>query len=443
MSFLSRVQLRSGRYSLLGFACLAMLLAAGTVSRAQSIELPTPRAATNAALHYQRAVLYLGMVDPEQRALLEQPIWQTINPKSTDEDLAKLSELLIASRQAIRSALVGAEQLEADFGLDMRQYVLSSQLPHAEGMKQIGRLVALQGLQQQSAGEWKLAAETYLAGLRMGRQMTHQTTLAEAMAGVEILENMYFAISQWAVRCPDTALVDDVSHILDAMANDMVNPARTMGFEAGISKARLAAMESAYPDGPWAEMILEALGAEVPAAGSEELRQAAIAAAVKRGVPESTFATVDAFKSYMDNLRTTYAELARESAICLTLDPPHSIKCGAEVYAKYADKLPETERLSALNPARVASLFALHQAELDMLRQVLAASALKTDDGFPASADAIQARLGNKPLTSPFDGSEYEYEQLEDGRGMSLKIGKATVGGIELPEFKFRYVEAK
>lgn len=431
------------------FRAFVMLVAAFCIfvsnqpreAAAESLEFPAPRESTNAAIHYQRACLFLNSVDYEQRELLRKPIWQVVTSESTDEDLANVDRVLVPSRHAIRSALVGADQTEADFGLDVRQYMVASYLPHSELMKELGRLVALHGMQQQSTGDWKNAAQTYAAGLRMGRHMTHQTTLSEALAGVEILETIYFSLGQWAVRCPDRQLVDDVSTMVNAMAGDMVNPARTMRFEASISKMRLDALEAAFPDGPWAEMVLEGLGADMPNADRQSMREAAIKAAGEIGAPADVFDSKQTFTTYMNKLRGSYADLARESAVCLTLRPPHSIREGQQVYAKYETKLPATERRSALNPAQAAAFFAVHQAELDMLRLVLAISAERTDEGYPASLDAVRNRLGDDHLTSPFDGSEYLYKQLEDGNGFALKVAEAKVGDIDLPSMTFKYAQ--
>lgn len=408
---------------------------------AEALEFPAPRESTNAAIHYQRACLFISAVSYDERELLRTPIWKIVTPESTDADLAEVDRLLVASRHAIRSALVGADQTEADFGLDVRQYMVASYLPHSELMKEIGRLVALHGMQQQSAGNWKNAAQTYAAGLRMGRHLTHQTTLSEALAGVEILETIYFSLGQWAVRCPDQQLVDDVSTMVNAMSGDMVNPARTMRFEASISRMRLDALEQAFPDGPWAEMVLEGLGAELSNGDRQSMREEAIKAAGEIGVPAEAFDSRQTFTTYMNKLRGSYDDLARESAVCLTLRPPHSIREGQQVYAKYEDKLPATERRSALNPAQAAAFFAVHQAELDMLRLVAAISAEQTEAGYPASLDAVRDRLGDDHLRSPFDGSEYEYEQLEDGAGFKLGVAAAKVGDIDLPAMTFKYVQ--
>ena len=69
----------------------------------QPLDMPMPRTATNAAIHYQRAILFLSAVDQEYRETLLKPIWEIVTPTATEADLAKVDELLIVSRHAIRS----------------------------------------------------------------------------------------------------------------------------------------------------------------------------------------------------------------------------------------------------------------------------------------------------------------------------------------------------
>ena len=419
-----------------------LLLFGSTHSLAQSetLDMPLPRTASNAAIHYQRAMLFLSAVDPSTREPLLKPIWEIITPDSGKEDLEKVDQLLIDSRHAIRSAMVGSNQSRADFGLDIRQYMIASYLPHTHPMTDLGRLVVLHGMQRQSADNWQSAAEIYLAALRMGRHLTHQTTLAEALAGVEILETGYYALGHWATRCPDASLVREASNIVNGMARDMVNPARTLRSEASISKMRLDAIQNAFPDGAWAEMVLESLGADFPSEDPAGMRRAAIEVATKIGVPREAFNDKQTFGSYMKKLRSIYVELSKESANCLLLPSPESIREGKKVFAKYESRLLPTERASSLNPGRTAAYFAVHQAELDIIRLVLAIASSKSASGFPSDVTVVEDHFGGALPRSPFDGSAYVYKSLENGKGFSIKVAKATVEGIELPEIEFHYL---
>ena len=209
---------------LAGIAALTALLGFANSGRAQSLDMPMPPSSTNGAIHYQRAMLYLSGVDPVKRELLLKPIWEVLSAETSEGDLAAADQLLIESRFAVRSALTGARQPSADFGLDIREYLVAGYLPHVDLMTHLGKLVALDGMQRQSADDWAGAVKNYLAVLRMGRHMASQATLSEALAGVELLETGYYSLANWATRCPDAALVNEAFHIVNGMAVDMVNP---------------------------------------------------------------------------------------------------------------------------------------------------------------------------------------------------------------------------
>jgi len=424
---------------------MLFLLFSGQVQLAagEGLQQPMPRAATNGAIHYQRAILFLYAVDPDKRAALLKPIWEIVTPDSDGTAIAKVDELLVESRHAIRSALVGAYQAEANFGLDIRQYMVAALLPHVRPMVDLAKLTTLHGMERESKGKWQEAADIYLATLRMGRHMTHQTTLAEAMAGVEILETGYYALGHWAPHCPDKELVAEAFDLLAAMSGDMVDPARTLQSEADIFKMRLEAMQDAFPEGPWAEMILESLGVDFPSTGPEGMRKAAIAAATARGVPKMAFEKKESFHRYMTELRSTFVEMAKESANCMCHPAPESIRQGARVFTKYQPALLKAGDTHARNPAEIAALFAVHEAELTLTRVILAISAAQTEDGFPAELQDVADRFGGHLPRSPYDGTAFVYELLDEGKGFSLQVPEAKVGDIVLPGIKFKHLTSK
>ncbi len=409
----------------------------------EKLHRPMPRTATNGAIHYQRAILFLYAVDPAKRSLLQKPIWEIVTPDSTEDDVAKVDRLLIESRHAIRSALVGANQVEADFGLDIRQYMVTSLLPHTRPMVDLAKLLVLHGMERESKGKWKEAADIYLATLRMGRHMTHQTTLAEALAGVEILETGYYALGHWAPHCPDASLVGEAFDLLAAMSGNMVDPARTLQSEASIFQLRLDAMQGAFPEGPWAEMIIESLGEEFPSAGPEGMRKAAIEAATTRGVPKEAFEDKESFNRYMTELSSVFVQMAKESALCMCHRAPDSIRQGERVFTKYQPKLLKAGDTNTQNPAETAALFAVHEAELSLTRLILAISAARTAEGFPAKLEDVAERFGGQLPRSPYDETALDYELLEGGEGFSLQIQQANVGDVALPEIKFKHLPGK
>lgn len=424
-------------------AVLGLLLGlVGTqpVAAQEEFSQPVPQTSPNGAIHYQRAILFLTAVDPQKRTVLEKPIWEIVTPETNDAEIDKLNQLLIESRHAIRSALVGSNQAFADFGLDIQQYMVTALLPHGQSMVDLAKLTCLVGMHRESEGQWKEAAELYFSTIRMGRHMTHQSTLAEAFAGVEILETAYFSLGQWASRCPDQKLVQDALKLLTTYAYDMVQPARTLQSEANILKLRMEALREAYPDGPWAEIVLETLGADFPVADPEGLKQAAKAAALKSGVSPAAFASKEAFLEKLGAIGSVSLDMLNETSLCLTRPVPEAIRGGEAVASKYHAKLLETPNSRTWEPARIASLFAVHEAELTVLRASMAIAAAKTGDGYPAGLEAAAESLGADLPNSPYDGSPLRYESLENGKGFSVAIPAATVGSVELPEIKFRHV---
>ena len=429
--------------SLLSLLMLLLVVAGTSGSQSaiarERLDSPLPRTALNGAIHYQRAILFLSAVDPAKRAVLQKPIWEIVTPEISPAELAKLDELLIESRHAIRSAIVGSNQSVADFGLDIRQYMVSALIPHNQSMVDMGKLVTLHGMQREYEGRWKEAAEIYFSTIRMGRHMTHQTTLAEAFAGVEILETAYFALGYWAANCPDAELVEEAFDMMAALSHDLVHPAKTLQSEANIIKLRMQTLKEAYPEGPWAEIVLEALEADIPSAGPEALRKAAITAAVGKGVPQAAFNSKESFVSYMDERSSIYLDLANETAMCMTRAPAEAILCGEVVSKKYAGKLINTQNTSIWKPAKIASLFAVHEAELAIMKTCMAVSA-KSSGRFPAKLDEVADLFGGHLPASPYDGSPLQYEALEDGKGFSITVAAAEVGNVELPEIKFKHL---
>lgn len=409
----------------------------------ENLTHPLPPTATNGAIHYHKAILFLYAVDPVKRAALQRPIWELVTPESSDDDIRKMDMLLVESRHAIRAALVGAHQTEADFGLDIRQYMVAALLPHTLPMVDLAKLVTLHGIEQESRGNWKEAAEIYLSTIRMGRHMAQQTTLPEAIAGVEILETGYYALGHWAPHCPDKSLVEEAFELVAAMSGTMVDPARTLQAEASIFQMRLEAMQDAFPTGPWAEMILESLGGDFPSVGPEEMRKLAVEAATSRGVPAEAFQDEESFSAYMKELQSLFVQMANESAQCMCYRSPETIRESERVFVKYQAKLSKAGDVPTRNPAEVAALFTVHEAELAITRLVLAISVARTAQGFPAKVEEVAERFGGELPTSPYDDTAFVYELLEGGKGFSIQVNKTQVGSVELPEIKFIHLPRK
>lgn len=166
-----------------------MLLCAGLSeisikeARAQKIRQPLPNGSSNAALHYQRAILFLAGVDSESKSLLEKPLWEIVTPQMTEQQQGVISQLLFKGRHALRAAMIGTQQNSANFGADPQAYGAAILLPHVEPMQHLAKLVAIYGMHQQGNAKWADAAETFLSVIRMGHHLTDQQTLGESTKG--------------------------------------------------------------------------------------------------------------------------------------------------------------------------------------------------------------------------------------------------------------------
>lgn len=416
---------------------LSLLIGSSALAEDVLLQLPSP--SSNAALHYQRAILFLAEVDPKQRELLEKSIWEIVNSQTTPEQIDEINALLFASRHAVRSAMVGASQAEADFGTNLRGYVASERLPHVGPMASLAKLLTLHGLQKQAEGDSHRAAEIYLLVVRMGCHMQQQLTLAETLEGEEILETGYHALCNWAVRCSDPDLISSVRAALISLSTEHDSAARALGFEASVLKLALDDLELAYPEGNWAEIILTAVDVVPTANSPEAMREAAKAAVIKRGVPESVFVSEEAFSEHIEKLRAAYSDYYRASLDCFSLPPEAAIRAGQAVFDKFSPRLKALGDPDILNPGQIAAYCAVRQAEQQGADLVLLISAHRENDLFPADLARITEDFGGKLPESPFGSGEVVYTPTGDRKGFELHYPGSEIAGIKLPEVAFKF----
>jgi hypothetical protein len=397
---------------------------------------PFPAPSSNAALHYNSAMLSLSMMDPAGREVLAKPVWEEVRSLSQQELQAKLSDLIHDGRHAINTALFGSRQNQADFGIDYSLQGLGA-MPHINPMLQLGRLMTLAGLHAQSNGQWKDAAKRFFGGLRMGRHMVQQPTLIESLTGVEILENNYYALANWAARCPDRKLVQYAFLHFEIMVPDMVNPAQSLAHEASIIDERCERLKAAFPDGSWAEMLLESLGEFVAAQDEQELEKKAIELCVKRGIPAAAFNEKATFDSHVDRVKALWVQCMDETSSTMMLPPVARVARCNQIFEAYRDKLKRLGDEGFPNPSEIGNFFAIHEAEMTMLRVALAVAAERTDAGFPASLENVAQRFGGKLPRSPYDGSALVYQTINNGKDFSLGIAEAKAGEVTLPKIDF------
>lgn len=427
------------RFVTAGPLLVVALFASATLAQEVFTE-PFPAASSNAALHYNSAMLSLSMMDPAGRELLAKPIWQEVRSLSKEELQSKLSNLVHDGRHAINTALFGSRQNDADFGIDYSTHGLGT-MPHIHPMLHLGRLMTLAGLHAQSYEEWMEAGKRFFSGVRIGRHMARQPALIEALTGVEILENNYYALANWAARCPDDKLVEYAFLHFEVLVPDMVNPAHSLAHEASIIDERCERLKAAFPDGPWAEMMLESLGEFVEAQDEGELEEKAIESLVKRGIPKAAFSDKATFDSHVDRVKALWVQCMDETSASMILPPVARAARCSQIFESYRDKLKRLGDEGFPNPSEIGNFFAIHQAEMTMLRVALAVAAERTERGFPASLDDVAMRFGGKVPRSPYDGSALVYQTTNNGNDFALRVKELKAGELTLPKIDFSTVQ--
>ena len=412
---------------------------------AQAVELPQriPATSSNAALHYHRAILLMADVDLEKRMLLRQPIWELVHSEMTAEEVARLDDLLIESRHAVRAAIAGAAQPHADFGVDFKNYSAATRLPHVGLMQKLARVVALHGLQKQAEGDWRQAALVYLDVMHMGMHMSEQLTLAEAIEAVRILETGYFVLGMWAAECPDAELVASTLSALNVVVPEHLSPTTALGYESSLLLNGLAAIGEDYPDGAWAEAVLDILDVTPEAWDPESMRAAAKAAAIERGVPESVFASDAAFMEHLGQLRDLNQDYYEAMVQTVSLPTEEALEAGKRVFDEFSPKLKRLGDEGPYSPTSIVAYYATHEAEHHLLQIVLGLCAEKEGGLFPADLSAVTARFGGMLPASPYDGKPAAYQPTADRTGFSIAYPAFSAGGVDLPEVKFAFGTAE
>lgn len=379
----------------------------------------------------------MSALDDADRNLLDQNVWEVIpGGDPAPELVGRIKRLLYRTRHAADAAGKGSRLESCDFGIDFRDGGSATLLPHVEPMVRLGRMLTLRGAYAQSQGNWEEAAVIYFDGLRLGRHLTHQPTLLEAMAGMQILENNYYALADWAAACPNRDSAGRAFALFEVMAGDLVRPARTLTCETTILAMDFDYLGKIYPDGDWGTAILMSLEAEV-GEDEEQNRELAIKACVDAGVPSVVFENVGAFQKYLSGLKEIELRYAESAALCMAMPAEARIKNSQRVYERYRKAVGVIGEAGLLNAAEIGALFAGHEASITVLRVALAVAGSRGEGGFPEQLDAVAGAFGGAVPTSPYDGSDLQYERLDDGKAFRLVLNEARVAGIVLPAVDF------
>ncbi len=417
--------------------CLLLTSLPAVVARGQILRAPFPEPSTNAALHYNRAILLLTMVPVEDRVPLEKPIWEAFGDASREEIDKTVAKLVYDTRHVLHAALRGARQQQCEFGIDYADFGHGNVLPHTQPMLQIGRLVTLAAIHAQIHEQWEKAAVLMFQSLRMGRHMTSQPTLVESLVGLEMLENNYYALAFWGSKCPDVRLVKQAFLRLEVGSRLMAEPVVALANEASIIQRQIEQLKAAYPEGAWGEMLCEALGENAAADNLNEQRDKAKQVCIQRGVPAKVFTDKAAFDAMADKIAQTQMSYLTAGAACMHLPPKSRAMRAKVIMESFQDKFKELGDQQMLDLQKIGSFFAAHQAEQTMARVALAVAASRTEQGFPASLESIAAEFSGEMPTSPYDGAPLQYTVLNGGKDFSVAIPAASADGIEFPRVEF------
>ena len=378
--------------------CVLLVSLTAVAAHGQILRAPFPEPSTNAALHYNRAMLLLSMVPIENRAVLQKPIWEAFGDASREDIDKTVSKLAYDMRHVLHAALRGAEQQYCEFGIDYADFGHGNVLPHTQPMLQIGRLVTLAGIHAQIRGDWEEAAVLMFQSLRMGRHMTSQPTLLESLVGLEMLENNYYALAFWGAKCPDVRLVKQAFLRLEVGSRSMAEPIVALANEASIIQRQIEQVKAAYPDGPWGEMLCESLGEYAPGDSRTEQQDKAKQVCVSRGVPADVFSNKAAFDAMADKIAKLQVTYLTAGAACMDLPPKLRVVRAKAIMEAFKERFKEVGDQQMLDLQQVSSFFAAHHAEQTMARVALAVAANRTEKGFPTSLESIASEFsGNVP----------------------------------------------
>ncbi len=428
-----------GRAVLLLLAILSTHLVCESAS-AQILSIPYPEPSTNAALHYNNAMLSLTAIPLETREVLSKPIWESFGDSTKEEIASQVAEVVYEGRHALRAAIEGSRLQWCEFGIDYAGHGNGGVMPHAPLMLQLGRLVTLAGIHAQINGEQEEAAVLFFESMHMGHHLASQPTLIEALMGIEILENAYFSLAFWGARCDRPELVNDAFIRLELSSGHQVFAARTLAYEASIIHRQVDRLLDAYPDGPWAEMLLESMGQYAVGDTEEEMEAKALVEAGKRGIPLEVFKTKEAFRAYAEKFRSVHTSYFRYAATSMGLPCMAKAAKAQQIFDAYKPRFETLGDREFLDVREIANYFSAHEAELCMARVALAIAAERKEQAFPASLDAVKSRFAGTVPVSPYDGSQLEYAVLNNGEDFMVAVPEAKFGEIVMPRVEFSSV---
>ncbi len=395
-------------------------------------------AANNGAAYYNRAMIQLSALPVEIRKQLAEPIFVTY-ANSTREELDKaVSHVAFAGRHVIASALQGTQQSECDFGISYSNQGQNATVPHAALMLHLSRLMTIAGIDAQIDGKNEESADLFFACLEMGRHLTQQSTLVEAHVGMEIVENACFSIAFWSIRSNDPAMVaNHVPRFKKFVAKSQLAMQDTLQHEREHFGQQLDRVVAAYPDGNWAELILDAWGELTYGTSQLELESKLFAAAEKRGIPATTFRDQSSFNQKANELRQLQTDYLDACAECVTMKDPDRADQAGKVYAEFQPRFQAIGDANFLDIRHLVGHYAAYQAELIMTEVTMAIASRHADGKYPDALNDVATVFNGTLPVSPYNGSALEYRTLNNGADFLIAVPEVRHGGIAYPRIEF------
>ena len=338
------------------------------------------------------------------------------------------------------SALHGVREKDCDFGVDYTRNSQNSSVPHATMMLHLSRLVTMAGIDAKIEGDNRKAVELFFDCYQMGRHLDSATTLVETHIGMEIMENASFALAFWAARCDDPALISSAFKRFEQMALPKLKMAATLEAESRVFDAKLEQVKAAYPDGNWAEMILEAWGELAEGDDRAGLQARLLELAGERGYTPETFKDKDAFLAAASKVEQLHADYFAACAGCVKLEEPARAKKAAELYRQFQPKFEAAGDAEFLDIRHIVRHQAANEAESELIRGVLGICASRKGGKYPSAINAVAAQFGGRLPKSPYNGAPLEYQVLNDGQDFLIAVPELTIMGVVYPRVEFSSV---
>lgn len=263
-----------------------------------------PQETKNAALRYWMAFAEMQDTWPDK------PTQELLEKTAAGEaawDEAKLAPILDANEDAIRMMQRATKLPECDWGLEYGRLWKAS-IAYAPRARALARLNTLEGMRQSAKGDTQAAVNTWLAGIRFARDLTHGGSLIFALMAKSILLQDLHLLTQAAHNGQlSEAEKKEVLAAISALPEDALNWGSAWEIESVGTENILHELQTAQEP---AKVYEEIMGKPAPKQGlpptAEDIRNfREYMAAVERALrepPAKATGLIDGLRSRQNNL---------------------------------------------------------------------------------------------------------------------------------------------